>query len=365
MSYVVSQPLAEEVVGEFAVPGHPVQWWYVNALLDAPGTPLDGLALVGVFSLFEGVVEEGRHLLVSPDGGIFADFGTGPLRPGTIRADRHRLAVRNGANYLTGTFPSYELHLEGEATNGTHITATLSYQAQIQPEREGYVDAQLKHFVVYRAEATGTISLGDRAYPVRGVGYVEHLYGTLGWLEPYLGEANPPVFIDGWNWYWSPAAGPDGVAVQAGGTITEGRPLPFVSACADSKNFTHFTTGGFDVLESRAVEGVRYAHKFRIVDRTDEGAVDLTYTRRDAAQRAIKRAPGGAKVVFVTGFAEIEGTITLDGVTHDVSGPAFGSVFTVSLSPLMRRARELPSVIRVPLGRALRATQQTIAKVRP
>lgn len=365
MSYVVTQPLAEEVVGEVAVPGHPVQWWYVNALLDAPGTPLDGLALVGVFSLFDGVVEEGRHLLLSPDGGVFADFGTGPLRPGTIRANAHRLEVRNGANYLTGTYPSYQLHLEGEATNGTYVVAALSYAAQIAPEREGYVDAQLKHFVVYRAEASGTISLGDREYPVRGIGYVEHLYGSLGWLEPYLGDPRPPVFIDGWNWYWSPAAGPDGLALQAGGTITEGRPLPFVSVSADSKTFTHFTTGRFDVLETRNVEGVRYAHKFRIIDRTDDGAVELTYTRRDAAQRAVKRAPGGNKVVFVTGFAEIEGKVTLDGITHDVSGPAFGSVFTVSLSPFMRRIRQIPPAIRVPLGLGLRSAQQAITKVRP
>lgn len=365
MAYVVTQSLAESVVGEVSVPGHPVQWWYVNALLDAPGTPLEGLALVGVFSLFEGVVEEGRHLLVSPDGGVFADFGTGPLRPGTIQSSTHRLEVRNGANYLTGTFPSYELHLEGEATNGSFIAATLSYSAQIAPEREGYVDAQLKHFVVYRAEAAGSIALGDREYPVRGVGYVEHLYGTLGWLEPFLGDPDPPVFIDGWNWYWSPAAGPNGLAIQAGGTITEGQPMPFVSVSADSDTFTHFTSWRFDVLEARTVEGVRYAHKFRITDRTDDGAVELIYTRRDAAQRAIKRAPGGNKVVFLTGFAEIEGKVTLGGVTHDVSGPAFGSVFTASLSPLMQRVRELPPVIRVPLGRGLRAAQQTIAKVRP
>ncbi|WP_329413299.1 hypothetical protein OG563_12125 [Nocardia vinacea] len=359
MAISVARTLEVAEVGEAAGTGrHPVEWWYVNSLLDAPGTPIDGMTLVVVFSVFRGIIEEGRHLIVSPDGGIFADFGTGPLRPGTIRGDTQRLDVRNARNYLRGGYPDYELHVEGEATSGAFISATLTYAADVAPEREGYIDAQLKHYVVYRSRVSGTISIGENAYSVRGLGYVEHLFGTLGWLEPYLGDVRPPTFVNGWNWYWAPAAGPAELVVQAGGIITEGEPLPFVSVSVDGKTYEHFTTGTFEVLETRRVEGVPYAHKFRLTDRTAAGAVDMTFTRRDAAQQAVKQAPGGNKVVFVTGFTELTGTVTLGDTDYDVSGRAFGSVFTVSLSPVMVRARNLPAAIRVPIGRTLRLLQR-------
>ncbi|AHH18351.1 hypothetical protein NONO_c35640 [Nocardia nova SH22a] len=361
----VAKPLDAGVVGEAASAGeHPVEWWYANALLEAPGTPVDGLALVGVFSLFKGVIEEGRHLLISPHAGTFADFGTGPLPTGTIRSSSTVLDVRNGASYVRGAYPNYELHLEGQATNGAAIEVSLSYVADIVPEREGYIDSQLNHYVVYRSMISGTVAIGEDRYPVNGYGYFEHLFGTLGWLEPYLGEPDPPTFVNGWNWYWSPTSGPDEVVVQAGGIITEGAPLPFVSVSVDGRTFTHFTTGRFEVLEERMVDGVAYAHRFRLTDRNESGTVDMTFTRRDAAQRAVKQAPGGNKVVFVTGFAELVGTVTLGDCSYDVAGRALGSVFTVSLAPSMVAVRRLPAAIRVPLGRVLRVTQQLVSKVR-
>ncbi|MEU2042240.1 hypothetical protein [Nocardia niwae] len=361
----VARPLDSGVVGEAAsAQEHPVEWWYANALLEAPGTPVDGLALVGVFSLFKGVIEEGRHLLISPHSGTFADFGTGPLKQGTIRADSTALDVRNGANYLRGAYPDYQLHVEGRASNGADIQVTLSYTADVAPEREGYIDSQLNHYVVYRSAVTGTVTIGSESYPVGGYGYVEHLYGTLGWLEPYLGDPDPPIFVNGWNWYWSPTAGPDRVVVQAGGIITEGQPLPFVSVCADGETFTHFTTGRFEILEEREVEGVAYVHSFRLTDSNDSGAVDLVFTRRDAAQRAVKQAPGGNKVVFVTGFTELVGSVRLGQREYDVTSRALGSVFTVSLSSSMVAVRGWPAAIRVPLGRVLRAVQSLASKVR-
>ncbi|MFI6315428.1 hypothetical protein ACIBEK_35415 [Nocardia fusca] len=361
----VAKPLDVAVVGEPASSQeHPVEWWYTNALLEAPGTPLDGLALVGVFSLFKGVIEEGRHLLISPHAGTFADFGTGPLATGTIRSSTTVLDVRNGPNRLHGAYPDYELHLEGQAGNGARIVASLNYTAEVAPEREGYINSQLNHYVVYRNAVSGTIAIGADRYPVRGHGYVEHLFGTLGWLEPYLGEPDPPIFVNGWNWYWSPSAGPDDLVVQAGGIITEGEPLPFVSVTADRETFTHFTTGRFDVLEERMVGGVPYVHRFRLIDSNESGAVDLTFTRRDAAQRAVKQAPGGNKVVFVTGFAELTGSVRLGTEEYEVTGRALGSVFTVSLAPAMVAARRLPNAIRVPIGRVLRLAQLLASKIR-
>jgi hypothetical protein len=114
------------------------------------------------------------------------------------------------------------------------------------------------------------------------------------------------------------------------------------------------------VLEERTVEGVLYVHRFRLIDSNESGAVDLTFTRRDAAQRAVKQAPGGNKVVFVTGFAELTGSVRLGTEEYEVTGRALGSVFTVSLAPAMVAARRLPNAIRVPIGRILRLAQRLL-----
>lgn len=362
---VVISTLDESVVGEAAHgEPHPVEWWYVNALLEAPGAPVDGMALIVAFSKFDGVIEEARHVLVSREGGTFADFGTGPLPAGGIQASSDRLDIRAGSSRLHGAYPDYQLHLQGEATSGAFVSVDLTYTADIAPEREGYVDEQMKHWVLYRLKVSGTVSLGGVDYPVTGLGYIEHLYGTLGWLEPYLGELNPPTFVNGWNWYWSPAAGPKGVAVQAGGIITRGEPLPLVSVSADGQTFAHFNDGRFEVLQKRTFEGVDYVHQFRLTDSNEHGGVDLTFTRAEAAQRVVKTAPGGNKVIFVSGFARLDGNAWVDGVEYDVSGPAFGSAFTVAFTDRMVRFRSLPPVIRVPMGRVLRLVRAVVARVR-
>ncbi|MEV0341435.1 hypothetical protein AB0H49_20630 [Nocardia sp. NPDC050713] len=316
------------------------------------------MTLISIFSKFEGVIEEHRRVIISPEGGIFADFGSGPLARGSIRASANALEVTQGRNYLRGGFPSYTQHLEGEAASGARIEVDLDYSADVTEAREGYIDNQLKHWVVYRAFAKGTIRVGDTTYDVGGVGYLEHLFGTLGWLEPFLGETDLPTFVEGWNWYWSPSAGPSGIIVQAGGFIRNGKAVPFASICADGSEHHLFVTGRIDVLERRTYDGVGYTHKFRLTDENEVGSIDLTFTRNPAAQRAIKQAPGGSKVAFVTGYSRLEGAVSIAGVEYDVTGPAFGSVFTVALAGPLSAARDLPNAIRVPLGRSLRLVQR-------
>ncbi|MEV0060442.1 hypothetical protein [Nocardia sp. NPDC050718] len=355
----VAEHLDPSVVGEAASPQrHPIEWWYANVQIEAPGAPIHGMTLISIFSKFDGVIEEHRRVIISPEGGIFADFGSGPLTRDSIRASATSMDVTLGRNRMRGAYPSYTLDVDGEASSGARIEAHLLYTADVTEAREGYIGNQLKHWVIYRADAKGTIRVGDETYDVTGLGYMEHLYGTLGWLEPYLGEVKPPTFVEGWNWYWSPAAGPSGVVVQAGGFIRDGEAVPFASICADGREHHLFVTGTIDVLERRTYDGVSYTHKFRLTDSNPAGSVDITITRLPAAQRAIKTAPGGSKVAFITGYVSLAGTVTIDGVEHDVTSPAFGSVFTVSLAGPMLAARELPAAIRVPLGRVLRVAQQ-------
>lgn len=363
---VVAEELPESAVGEAASIGeHPVEWWYANLLIDAPGTPVDGMALITIFSLFKGAIEEVRRIIVSPDGGLFADFGTGELTPGSISISTSKLDVGYEGNWFRGAYPNYDLHVEGEATNGAYIAADVSYTADVAEHREGYIDSQLTHWVVYRSKGTGTISLGGRSYEISGVGYVEHLFGTLGWFEPFMGEIDPPHFVDGWNWYWSPDAGPDRVVVQAGSFISHGEPVPFAFVSVDGKTYHAFDSVKFDALERRTFAGVGFAHKFRLTGTSDVGSIDLTFTRRDAAQRMSKQAPGGNSLVFVSGWVELAGTVEIDGKTYDVTTDrALGSAFTVSMNPRLAAFRELPNAVRVPIGRAVKIARRAIAAVR-
>ncbi len=303
-----------------------MEWWYANILIDAPGTPIDGYLLLGAFMRFDGVTEEGRYWLVSPETGMVADFGTGRQAPGSaMRASEEKVDVSNGPSYFRGGYPSYELHIEGEA-DGTPHSATLTYEADVAPEQSKYIDGQLKHFAVYRMKVAGSISIGEDTYEVTGLGYYEHLYGTMAWFPS---DDDTARLIEGWSWYWSPDAGPDDVTVEIGGFIVEGEREPFLSLCADGQNPVMFASGDMETLEEREhSDGVDYPHQLRFTDSNERGSVDLVVTRRDAAFRGDNRF-GDRALFFMTGFATFEGTATLDGVEHDLTGRAFGSVFRV------------------------------------
>jgi hypothetical protein len=303
-----------------------------------------------------GVTEEVRSLLVSGTGGVIADFGSGTLRSGSFAASSTELNVRYAGSYFRGGYPDYELHLQNATADGTPCAVTLAYEAEMAPERRGFANEQMQHFVVYRLRGRGTVQIGTDTYDVTGHGYYEHLLGTLGWQEALFGEAELPGFINGWNWYWAPLLGTDGVAVQAAGMVIEDEDLPYLALCTPDAAVTHFSTGTTQVLEEREFDGHRYAHKLRFSDRNEAGTVDLIVTRNHVgAQRIVKPGPAGSRFVFITGLAEFEGSATIGDVDYDLGGAAFGSVFRLAESRLLRRFRTLPTAVRVPLGRMLRA----------
>jgi hypothetical protein len=315
--------LAPEQIGEPAVEAvAPVEWWYTNVQLEAPGTPVDRCALVVVFSRFRGVIEEVRRLLVPADGSPIVDFGSGRLGTGSISASAESLDVRHETSWLRGGYPDYALDAEGER-DGVRYAASLTGTAEIPEDRLAYVDGQLRHYVVYRVRYEGTVSVGADDYRVTGLGLFEHLTGTFG---AWSGADEKGPVIDGWDWYWSPAAGPKRVVVQASGLLSAGKKVPFALLCVDDESFVLFDAPSIETLEVREARGVSYPRSLRFSASNDRGELELVVTRSDAASVTTSRGRGSG-TFFLTGFAEARGHATIDGTSYDLDGRIWGGTF--------------------------------------
>lgn len=319
--------IAQHQVKETAsTTGDPVEWWYMNGLLEAPGTPIDGWALVMSLPRFGTAIEEGRFLLIPAEKGAKTlDFGTRRLTAGTIKASAEELDVQIGEHYLRGGYPSYEIGISGQAGD-TYCAAELSYEAELAPEKLTHLDGQLNHLVCYRLRAKGTVTVGDETYPVEAVGFYERVYGSLGW-EP--GETT--LHVDGWNWYWSPFAGPDQLAVEVWSFSVAGdnQPAPYISI-EDGDGWLHFKSGQLTTVEERDIHGIPYPHKIRITDQNEHGELDLTITRRDVDSRSLTGPSKPKRMYFVTGYADFEGFARIGNREISLTGKSFGSAYEMS-----------------------------------
>ena len=309
-------------VNETAHPFEPVEWWYANALLDAPGSPIDGCALVGTFTIQRNMAEYCHGMIISSERGPLADFSGYELAPGTILSSEEKLHVGCRKNYLRGGYPRWRLHLEGE-DSGRLCRADFEYEADVAADRRTYnfPPSYLHHYVVYRSRVRGTIFLGEESWEAKGVGYYEHFYGFLN-----------PVESSGWIWYWCPAAGSNGVALNLGvSTFRDSRePVCFVFFTEDGKTFADFTSASLDVLEKKELGGIVYPHKIRVTEKSAEGEIEAVITRMDAHYHRVNRSPL-ATAIFITGFSLLEGRAAWKGRVYDLRGRAFGSVMRVEL----------------------------------
>jgi hypothetical protein len=319
------QPIDLHETSERSV-GAPVEYWYSNALLDAPASPVDGWALVGIFFRNAGF-DEGKAVLIPPDdSGAPIDFGTGPLPPGSLSVENSSLRI--GSNSLRGSHPHWSLHLVGQS-EGRRYTADIDNHAGMPLDQLQSVGGQLDHLTCLRTQPTGTVQIGDETWKVGGVGFYERVRGSFGWQDHGAGA----VPLVGWDWYSAPSAGPDGVAVSIWHYLAEGREFsPRISLTADGETFHQFGGGRREVLQTGTFDGLSYASQIRITDRDADNEIDLVVTRRDTDARSIVEPAPGVRMLFITGFADITGHARLDGRTYDLSGRAFGSIFERSNS---------------------------------
>jgi hypothetical protein len=315
-------------------PQPPADWWYANVMLDAPGTPIEGATLIGIFCRFVGAFEETIQLLIpAGEGTPPLQFSTGRVPTGTITASEDKLDVRHGKSYFSGEHPDYQLHVEGTTTEGQQVESTFFYEADAEPDRVSWIGDQLKHFVVYRLTASGHVTIDGETYKATGVGYIEHAYGTFGWENGPTANGEGPRFASGWDWYWTPGLGEGQPVVQFASIALLGddEASNLVSITADGKHFHHFTAAAVEPLEEREQEGIPYTHKLRVTDRNEHGQVDFTITRGGGARGHVIRSDEGPTLSFLTGNARIEGKASWDGVSYDLTGKAFGSAMRLVL----------------------------------
>lgn len=304
-----------------------IRWWYFNLLIDAPDTPLHEHLLVLAFTKFRSAVEQGRFLLISPTAGTLANFSTPSVREGAMSWSCDDVEVNIGDSTIRGGYPGYEVHATGMC-EGAEYRIDLSYTADLEPERLTHFDGQLKHFVVYRMLGRGTVVIGDKTWPVTGIGFYEHLYGDLGWerLEGVAGAR--PRFAKGWDWYSSPKLG-DGLAFEFWAFIAEDepQPAPFVSVALPSGEFVHFDQVSVAAERQGNADGIEYSSGLRVRASGADRHLDVVITRRGSDNAMTTPPHLRNRALFLTGFADITGAATIAGVVHQLNGPIVGSAY--------------------------------------
>ncbi|MDD5225490.1 MAG: hypothetical protein PHE84_16025 [bacterium] len=303
-------------------PNEPIEWWYYNTIISAPGTPIDGWVAVTILTSFRNVLETVHGLLIPPAGET-VDLSGYDLPSGSIKFSEEKVDVSWNKNWCRGLYPKWTVHYEGKHA-GKGYKVDLELEADIDSNAYTYrfENNYLNHFVVFRNRTKGKVTIDKNAYPITGIGYYEHFYGFMNLLA-----------MKGWHWYWCPVAGADRLAVNIGLGVMQDNtvPLCFLHFTPDGKNFYQLDQYDFRVLKDNEFNGIEYPGKFSIEQKKADRELQATITRTPSAYQRLNETMFG-KAMFVTGNAGLEGKLKWQGKEYDLKGRAFGSSMLVKLN---------------------------------
>lgn len=307
----------ENRIDEGAQLDHPVEWWYVNAILSSPGTPADGWGFINIYDIFpRGRRENFQAILVRPAGEPL-DLSAHGITPGSIKTSEAGVNVSWGKSWYRGNYPQWEMYFEREL-DGLIYRLHLELKADVAPLFLNIpIDPSfLRHFVVLRHRAEGTITIGQDIFSVTAVGYLEHVYGVFN-----------PLSSRGWYWYCVPATERDNLAINMGIMLDQDinpsfRAFYFTPDGSRYYGFDNFT---FEVLEEDTFQEVAYPKKFRLTEKNSNGELAAIITRSPYAKKRLNVASRMANLLFVTGYAGLEGSLIWGGKQYDLCGKSIGS----------------------------------------
>lgn len=303
------------LIDEGGHPDQPVEWWYYNTIISAPGTPVDGWVAVTILTSFRNVIETVHGLLVPMDGETIDLSGYG-LAPNSIKYSGKDVDVSWNKNRCRGKYPNWEVHFEG-AYNNKNYGVDLDLTADMNSNAFTYKfdNTTLNHFVVFRNKTKGKITIDKNVYPVTGIGYYEHFYGFLDVMN-----------ASGWHWYWCPVGGPEKLVINLGlGVMRDNTvPISFLHCSTDGENLYQFEQYDFKAEKQGDIGGIKYPMVLRLEQKKTDCEMLVTVTRTPSCYSKLNDSPFG-KAAFVTGNAGLEGYLKFMGKKYDIKGRAWGS----------------------------------------
>lgn len=309
-------------IDEFAHKNELIDWWYFGGILDRNNTRLSEWTLITNFVMARGFVDNLVCILVPPDENEASiDLSGWGLKAGCIKASNKELNVTcQTNNWVSGAYPEWYLHLERSKDTHKYII-DVKLKAEVDSNFRIYTieKSKLGHFAVFRQRMNGNITIDDEKLPITGISYYEHMYGFI-----------DPKSSRGWYWYCVPQTNSGELAINIALGVSPTNDIfhRFVYFTEDGKNFGEFLKYDFEILEERSFQHVKYPFRFRISEKNESGELKAIVTRAANPSQDMHKTPFGT-VAFITGNAQVAGTIIWNGKTYDITGRSIGSNFLI------------------------------------
>jgi hypothetical protein len=244
------------------------------------------------------------------------------LPVGTFTTSRTSVDVEHRGQYIRGTYPSYEIQVEGDdlgerfSLNITMTAESPSFQAI--PEMRGITWHYVPRFAV-----DGVLARGETKSRLSGNGYLERRRGRFwapgndrGLWESIPAPASAPFTVPLFYKVWRK---------------DESAQLQTLTFTVDGKEMIDFKEIEVDVLETISIPGfeeVNPPSRFRLVARGDEGHAELEVVRsphRLCLRNYFDDPDPRANWAGMYGAGHTRGVITFRGQAYEVDGDSYGS----------------------------------------
>lgn len=315
MSVLTAAQLTPEIEGQYYSPK--MQWWCAHADL----TTAEGQDLSLYFWPALGALDEAWICsLHTADEVIDLTRLSQPL--GSFKTSRHGVDVKFGEQYIKGTYPNYEIRVEGDH-HGEHVELTIRMKALTSPfEAVPNLRGITWHYVP-RFEVEGTYTRGKSESAVRGSGYLERRRGRF-WT--------PGISRGLWESIPAPGAAPFSIPLfYKVWKNDESAQLQTLTFTLDGRTVIDFEKVDVDILETIKIPGfeeIDHPLRFRLRAEGDGGQAELEVVRqhhRLAMRDYFDDPDPRAKWMGFYGAGHTRGTIRYRGESHGVDGRSYGS----------------------------------------
>ncbi|MFC7362446.1 hypothetical protein [Nocardioides astragali] len=320
MPILTAADLTQDLEGTYYSPK--MQWWCAHAdLVDDDGNDTSLYFWPALGSLDEAWICS----LHTKDEMIDLTTLYQPL--GTFKTSRSGVDVQFGNQYIRGTYPNYEIYVEGEK-DGEHVSLLVKMTAET-PAFEALPNLRgITWHYVPRFAVEGALTRGGESKQVKGAGYLERRRGRF-WtpgIERGLWESIPgagaspfsiPLFYKVW---------------KNDGTIQ----LQTLTFTVDGKTMVDFEDVEVDILETAKLPGfedIDHPMRYRLTANGDGGSAEIEVVRnpnRLGLRDYFDDPDPRAKWTGIYGAGHAEGVVTYQGTEHRVSAPTYGSALFFS-----------------------------------
>jgi hypothetical protein len=242
---------------------------------------------------------------------------------GTFKTSRSGVDVQFGSQYIRGSYPDYEIHVEG-THDGQPVSLTVRMTADIAsyealPKLRGITWHYVPRFTV-----TGELTLRGKTTKVGGAGYLERRRGRFWspgidrglWESVVKPSPDPSFAIPLFYKVW-----------KKDGSIQ----LQTLTFTVDGESMVDFGEVDVDIQETAKLPGfedIDHPMRYRLTAEGDGGTASIDVVRsphRLKLRNYFDDPDPRAEWAGIYGAGHASGEITYRGETYRVDGPSYGS----------------------------------------